>query len=94
MMVRDDEVLSLDRSCSRFLSCLWRSVTLRTEKERNNLMCRNTDGLQSQMGLFLTQPGISLILLPQLIHIILKLRLLGQEILLELLEEQQRSDER
>lgn len=59
-------------------------------------MCTNADGLRTLMGccFFLTQLGVSLILLSQLSHVILKLRLLGLEVLLELLEEQQRSEQR
>lgn len=91
-MVRDDAALSPDCSCSRDLSWLWRSVTLRTEERGQELRRRNTDGFQAQTWVLLTQPGVRLVLLSQVGHVILKLYLPGQEILLELLEEKQSSD--
>lgn len=90
MTVKEDVARSLDRSFSRVLSWLWRSVTLRTETQRMN---RSADGFRPRPGgVLLTQLGVGPVLLGQLTHVTLQLRLGGQEVLLQLLEEEQRRD--
>lgn len=60
-------------------------MTLRTETETT----RSTNEPGGFQPALLTQLGIGLVLLGQVLHILLQLHLLGRQVLLELLEEQQ-----